>query len=453
MTFHGTQLKVGLTRQLAERAHGISADAIPDDVREIVRHSVTDLVGLALSSAHLPLIRVLREEAQDREGRASASAVGARERVPDSWAATINAAAGHVLAYDDATMVIPGHTTAISWPVAMALSESLGADGRAVLEAFVAGSETMSIIGEMLAPSHYEAGFHASGTIGAFGAAAVAAKLMKLDVETTAQALSLAASMASGLKGGFGTMVKPLQVARAAGNGILAASLARRGLGGRGDLLEAAQGFAATHSRETLPARIPAHPVGHYIRRTIYKYHAACYLTHGPIEAAAGLRRSGKVDPGSIEEVKVTVNPMASKVCNIQQPTSGPELGYSLRTLVAMAFSGISVTRPEDLSMAHLDDPQVKSLLNKVSVAFDGSLADTQCRLEIRTSSGNIEETLDLGAPETNMARQCQRIGTKFRALASASLGDDRVDDVIDLVSRFDSMPDLEPIASLFRAA
>jgi 2-methylcitrate dehydratase PrpD len=440
-----------LTRQLADQACAVTAQSVPDDVRIIATHSILDLIGLSISSSDLPLVEVLRAEATELQGRAESSAIGSETRVPAFWAASINAAAGHVLAYDDCNMVIPGHTTAVVWPAAFALAEASGSDGQAVLEAYVAASETMCRIGEMLQPSHYDSGFHASGTVGAFGAAAAAGRIMGLDPEKMAQALSLSASMASGLKGSFGTMLKPFQVARAAGNGILAASLANRGLSGRGDLLEAIQGFAATHSRETLPARAPDHAVGHYIRSTLYKYHAACYLTHGPMEAAAHLRAEKAIAPENIEAVTVVVNPMAGKVCNIQRPTTGPELGYSLKTLTAMAISGIGVTRAADLTISHLDNPSLVSLADKVAVTFDENLSETACRLEVVSSRGRFETSLDLGVPETNLDKQGQRVVEKFRSLAVPVIGEGKAEELIGLVSRFYELPSMEPIAALIR--
>jgi 2-methylcitrate dehydratase PrpD len=102
-------------------------------------------------------------------------------------------------------------------------------DGREFLTAFNAGFEIACKIAEAINPDHYMRGFHTSGTIGTFGAAASAAKLLGLGSEATARAIGIAASMAAGIRANFGTMTKPLHVGRAAENGVTAALLAREG--------------------------------------------------------------------------------------------------------------------------------------------------------------------------------------------------------------------------------
>jgi hypothetical protein len=94
----------------------------------------------------------------------------------------------------------------------------------------------------------YNLGFHATGTVGCFGAAAACARLLGLDADATAQALGIAGTQASGLKSQFGTMCKPFHAGKASHNGLLAARLAARGFSGRPDLVECEQGFALTHA-------------------------------------------------------------------------------------------------------------------------------------------------------------------------------------------------------------
>src|SRR5262249_62198661 len=90
-------------------------------------------------------------------------------------------------------------------------------------------------IAEAIDPAHYNNGFHSSGTIGTFGAAAATAKLMNLDERALAHMLAIAASTAAGIRVNFGSMTKPLHMGRAAENGVFAADLARRGFTGGGD--------------------------------------------------------------------------------------------------------------------------------------------------------------------------------------------------------------------------
>ena len=124
------------------------------------------------------------------------------------------------------------------------------------ITAFVAGYELQCRLGLLLAPGHYNVlGFHATGTLGSFGAAAACAHLLGLDADKFATALGIAGTQAAGLKSMFGTMCKPLHAGKAAYHGLLAARLAQRGFTARADVVECAQGFARTHSPDFNPER------------------------------------------------------------------------------------------------------------------------------------------------------------------------------------------------------
>src|SRR6218665_3739125 len=176
---------------------------------------------------------------------------GPRARPHD--AALINGAAGHALDFDDASSNMIGHPSAPVVPAALASAQIGNACGRQLLRALVVGHEVEARIGEMLGPSHYLHGFHATGTVGTFGAAAACASLRRLSEDQTAHALGLAATQAAGLKSMFGTMAKPLHAGKAAMNGLMATQLALRGFSANDCGIECPQGFALTMAPERHP--------------------------------------------------------------------------------------------------------------------------------------------------------------------------------------------------------
>jgi 2-methylcitrate dehydratase PrpD len=442
-----------LTVELAERANAIRFTALPADVVDLAKHCILDYVGLMLVGAKEPLIGILTDEAISQGGKAEASAVACGALLPVSWAATINSAAGHVLAYDDVNMVIPGHGTAVALPPALAIAERDGLGGRALLEAYVAGFETVATVGALVEPSHYDRGFHASATIGTFGAAAAAGRLLGLNAEQLAQAISLAGSMAAGSKGVFGTALKPFQVSRAAGNGVLAASLAKRGLGGRANILEVPQGFLNTQTTVTAPSMLPNAEDGFYLRATLFKYHAACYLAHSPIECARTLRAQPGWDEQGIATIEVRGNPMCGRVCNIQEPGTGPEIGYSIRTLVAMGLRGLDTGRPDSLDPAVLNDPALIALRDKITVGFDDTLAETAALMTAESLDGKtFSATADVGLPITDRAGQSHRLREKFDTLVTPILGADRTAKLGQHVLGLEDLWSVAPITALIRA-
>src|SRR5438874_282240 len=287
-----------LTQVLARKSASLEYDDLPQDAHELARQCILDYFGVAVAGAGDGLVRLLLDELTEAGGTPQASVIGHNARLPALSAALVNGTAGHALDYDDVNMAMPGHPSVAILPGLLALAELRRSSGREVIAAFVAGYETACRIGSALRPGHYNLGFHATGTVGAFGAAAACAHLLGLDAEATALALGIAGTQAAGLKSQFGTMCKPFHAGKASQNGLLAARLAARGFSSRPDLVECEQGFALTHGPDFNPeAALADPPNGFHIFANLFKYHAACYLTHGPIECARNLREQHGVKP------------------------------------------------------------------------------------------------------------------------------------------------------------
>src|SRR5713101_4661973 len=179
----------GLTHALAERASAVDYEALPETVRELARQCVLDYYGVALAGADDPLAAILLDELAEAGGTAQAGVIGHQARLPVLSAALVNGAIGHALDYDDVNLAMPGHPSVAILPGLLALAEQRRSSGRDVIAAFVAGYETACRVGMAMRPGHYNLGFHATGTVGAFGAAAACARLLGLDAGATAQAL------------------------------------------------------------------------------------------------------------------------------------------------------------------------------------------------------------------------------------------------------------------------
>jgi len=160
-----------LTRALAAQAAAVSYVALPEPVRALARQCVLDYYGVALAGADDPLVAILLDEVSDAGGAAQAGVIGHKARLPVLAAALVNGAIGHALDYDDVNLAMPGHPSVAILPGLLALAEQRRSSGRDVIAAFVAGYETACRIGMALRPGHYNLGFHATGTVGAFGCA------------------------------------------------------------------------------------------------------------------------------------------------------------------------------------------------------------------------------------------------------------------------------------------
>ena len=350
---------------------------------------------------------------------------------------------------------MPGHPSVAILPALLALAEQRHSSGRQVIAAFVAGYETACRIGAALKPGHYNLGFHATGTVGAFGAAAACARLVGLDASATARALGIVGTQAAGLKSQFGTMCKPFHAGKAAQNGLLAARLAARGFSSRPDLIECEQGFALTHGPDFRPeAALAAPPNGFHIFGNLFKYHAACYLTHGPIECARSVRQeAGGMAPEEIRRITLRLDNSCERVCNIAAPSDGLEAKFSLHQTVAMALSGIDTANLGAYSAATATDPALVALRDKVALDFQNGWPQAAAEIEVALGDGRVLRAAhDAGIPCADISSQGGRLAAKFAALAEPVVGSPRARELREMIAGLDRLDDVGAVARLAAA-
>jgi 2-methylcitrate dehydratase PrpD len=387
-----------------------------------------------------PVVAILVDEAREAGGKAVSSVFGHDKAVTPAQAALINGTAAHALDFDDVNLAISGHPSAVLLPSLLALGEQLDSSGADLATAFLAGYETACRIGALVGPGHYDRGFHATATVGGYGAAMACARLLGLNAEQTARALGIAGTRASGLKAMFGTDCKPYHAGLAAENGVRATSLARRGMTARSDVLEAKQGFAATQSPDFKP-EAALDDKRWFIRENLFKYHAACYGTHSTIECASALRTKHRLDPAAIEKVTVKVERVNDGTCNIAQPKSGLEAKFSLRFTAALTLAGRDTADLANYSETTLADPVIAGLMPRVAVELVDGVPPMKTAMEIATRSGDRFQTgYDSGEPVTDLVAQETRLRAKFNALCVPVLGRARAQELLEAVDSFTSV-------------
>ncbi|HZT52321.1 MAG TPA: MmgE/PrpD family protein [Stellaceae bacterium] len=444
---------LAVTAALAEKCVAIDCDAIPDEVRAVARQCILDWFAVTLAGAREDLSRIIAAEAAQEGGTGAATLVGHGAKAPPLLAALVNGTTSHALDYDDVHLAYVGHPTVVILPALLALAEAEGLSGRALLAAFAAGYETLCRVGVLVAPGHYALGFHATATVGSFGAAAGCAHLLRLDPARTAVALGIAATQAAGLKSMFGTMCKPLHAGKAAQNGLLAARLAARGFSSRPDVLECGQGFAATHGPDYHPeAALGAAPGGWYLRGNLFKYHAACYLTHAPIECARAVARRPGFAADQVREIVLRVDRGADKVCNIPRPRTGLEAKFSLRQTVAMALAGVDTASLESYSAARCAEPGLVALRERLRIEFQEGWPTSRATLAVTMADGaRLEAEHDSGIAAADVAAQGRRIEAKFMSLAAPIIGAAkaaRLSEAVQAIERAGSVAEIMALAA-----
>lgn len=395
--------------QLIRLSQGWEGDGPVD----LIRLCLFDWVVCALAGQNEPVAKKL---AMLEDGEGDASVVGGGQTSAPQ-AALINGAIGHALDYDDTHFDHIGHTSAVIMPAVLALAEGEGIDDLGVIiQSALLGSEAAVRTGIWLGRAHYEVGFHQTATSGAIGAAIGCAHLLGLNPEQVRNTIGLAATSASGLRGQFGTMGKPLNAGLAARAGAEAALWGQAGLTSDAAGLSGAQGFGATHHGQADETAWVT-DVPWKISRVSHKFHACCHGLHAMLESLRGL-------DGDVQSLTVHTHPRWMSVCNTPDPRTGLAAKFSYRFTAAMTLKGIDTARPDSFVDHVAADTQLKSLASQVDVIADDGLRETQVRVDVNYADGrNATLTHDLDAPFDYETRQ-HRLTQKACAVVGARLAD-----------------------------
>lgn len=411
------------TMHLAEKIVALRDTPLDSEAQAVATQCLLDWFGVALQGAAEPVADIMASELA-RGNHGSHAIIGRREKAGLIDAALVNGTIGHALDFDDAIPASLGHATVPVAPAVMALAAELDASGEQTLRAFLAGYEAECAIGTYFGPDHYARGYHATATVGVFGAAAAASLLLGLDAQQTARALSLAATQSGGLKSLFGSMGKPMHAGRAAADGLLAARLVARGFDAIEDGLENAQGAGPVLAGLHAGAELNVDSFGTQIRGTLFKYHAACYGTHAPIEAARDFMAAH--DPADIESIEIHVGTMCIGMCDNETPTSSLECKFSLHHAVAMVLAGVDTASLDNYSADMAANPKLAAWRDKMTVigGFEDEHGIMSAKLVIHTGDETLAFYRHTGHPSDNLADQQRRLEEKYDALAIPVLGD-----------------------------
>lgn len=344
---------------IADRAAGGAPVTVAN--RRAAEHAIADTIACIVGGQRDIATLAVRQAIGAACGGGGPAALVGGGSAPAPAAAMINGTSGHALDFDDNFAPGMSHASAVLVPALLALGQSTGASGAALVEAYLTGLEAQALVGLGVRPEHYVAGWHGTSTIGTIGTAAGCALLLGLDRKGIAQAMSLAVSMASGMKGQFGTPTKPFHAGMAARNAVEAAQLAASGLYGRLDILERAQGLGALMSGGQDPVwSLPEHGTPHVIETEglMPKIHPCCGSTHNAIDMMLALRAAQGIRAEEIEKVVLTVGRANYRNLAYPDPVTPMEARFSMQYCVALALTqdmlSLSDFTPEAVARPHL---------------------------------------------------------------------------------------------------
>ncbi len=231
---------------------------VPAGVRHEAKRALVNWLGCAIGASRHDAVNRAIAALVPFAGREQATILGRAERFDCLHAALLNGLASHTFDFDDTHLKTIIHPTGPVAAALLALAEHLPVTGAQWIHAFVLGVEVECRVGGAVYPSHYDIGWHITGTAGVFGAAAATGRLLGLSETQFVWALGIAATQAAGLREMFGSMSKPLHPGLAARNGMVAALLAQQNFTSATQGIEGRRGFANVLATERDYSRITA---------------------------------------------------------------------------------------------------------------------------------------------------------------------------------------------------
>jgi 2-methylcitrate dehydratase PrpD len=441
---------VGATVELARFISDTPSATIPRPVWHQAKRCLVDWLGVALLGSTHPGAAILsRVTAGIADGQGTV--LGQRQRLPYAFAALVNGYQSHVMDYDDTYN--PARTTVHGngpvWPAAFAAAEWRGASGAAVMAAFILGWETQVRIARAAGPYHYEIGWHVTGAVGHFGAAAAVARLLGLDVGRTVNALGTAGTQAAGLKQVYGSMGKAFHPGKAAFDGYLSAALAEEGFTSNDAILEGPVGFWNVLSKDA-DAAYATDGLGETweLPNDGFKAYACGSLMHATIDSIIALRREHGIAPDDVASIEPRAPALLSWVMAKTDPRTGLDGKFSSTHCAAVAMvDGAAGIR--QFTDERVVDEAVVAMRERIRFEYDESLPKDEAIVTIRLRDGSVlthHTAHNRGTPQNPMSDD--ELSAKFSELAAVPLGEAHARELLDRLWRFDEIDDVRELIS-----
>ncbi|WP_040796004.1 MmgE/PrpD family protein [Nocardia higoensis] len=443
-------------------------EALSETVVLAAKKRLIDTMGCALSGVAVEGNDAVLELYRSWGGNPEVAIPGRSERMPLAQAAMI--ASLQVRSFDfevcgpepegvnEGKMV--GHVGSTTEPVAVAVGEYTGASGRELLTAVVLGGDVAARV-SVSNRFDFDNNFEVCGTSNAFGATAIAGRLLGLNHDQLRNAFGILLNMMAGSFQGIwdGVHAFKLPGALAAYNGIVACQLSRNGFGGVRDALESRQGYFELYTREPAPQNMVADLGEIFYVHGQHKLHPSCYGNHNPIECVLQIRAEHEFDAADVTAVELDVPPNRIDHFLNQVPTAADQQPKALFTIPYGVANAILRGRPE---LEHyvapaIHDPAVLDLAARVRLLPNLPLGNNQhSRMRITLADGRVLEA-ERSAPKGWLRNPVplEAIEDKFwrNVRFSGAIPEDQASRALDLIKDLENVGDVAELAAALSAA
>lgn len=459
-------MKDGVTHELVKFAVETQYEDLPQEAIEIAKRCIVDGMAVMMAGSTEPAPTILRQIARENGGAPQARTLGKDSMVvPAHIAAQINGLSGHALDWDDTALSEEKDRSVLLHPTmqplcaCLALGEQLNITAKEFLTAFILGFEIETKIAEAINPEHFTGGrgFHTSGTIGIFGATIASCKLLGLDYKQTSNAVAIASTMSSGVGANHGTMSKPLNMSRAAENGVTAARFASLGFDGPTNALERGRGFFEAFGGGYDPEKIigrMGNPFAIIYPGTSIKPYPSGVVGHPGMDTMKKLVEKHDIKPEDVDSILVktganVINPGPLRILHANTELEAKFcVAFQMASIVLRRKAGLS-----EFSDEFVQSPDCQEMQKRVTAELDPEIVEMGkgvivARITLTTKDGAtyFEESdrFYRGGPKNPLTYE--EVSDKFRDASQHVLSRESAEAFLALVRDFENLPNLNEL-------
>ncbi len=447
-----------IAEKITQFCLSLDYDAIPLEVLEKAKDLILDTAGICIRSSRHEFGKNILEFVQNWGGVPESSLVGSSKKVCMQNAAFANGVLGHGLDYDDTHTESVVHPSACLVPVVMAVGEKTEGSGKEILSALIVGLEVMIRLGMPALNRFHMRGFHTTSICGTFAAAAATGKLLGFDQNEMHDALGVSGSFTSGLLEclSFGSAAKQLHAGWAGLCGIVAAQLAKRSYTGPLSIFEGRLGLYNSFLRsEPLDLDLIFKDIGNAWEtlNTRPKLYACCHYLQAFLDCAALLRKANNLNCRSIQKIVCTVSEGAANiVCSPWDKKLVPATDYDTKFSLPAAVSIMLATGRagfSDFSLASLQNPDVRALMDKVVFEIDPALKvkDMPGAIEIHLTDGSsFAHCIEQVRGDAKHPISREELLEKFYDNCGSVLDEEKSKEIAEQIIRFEDLPNIKEL-------
>ncbi len=352
---------------------------------------------------------------QDEGGKEEATILVYGGKVPTANAAMVNSVMSRSFDFEPVSPLVdgvntPGHVSGTTVPTAISIAEAVNASGREMIAALLVGDD---VAARLLGASGFgfTLGWDGTGTVNAFGATAIAGRLLGLDKLQMRNAFGIVLNQIGSTFQIIwdGTTAFKLPQGLSARAGVFSAQLAKADWTGPEDALFSKFGYYKMFTEGCQKPEYLSRDLGevYYADGTIKPY-PCCRITHAAIDCVLEIIKKHGVKSADIKSVNLDlaqggIDHKCGEPFKIG-PFPHGNATFSYQYAVATAFLFGSV-KPEHFTDKAIRNPLIADFIKKIKLTASPYVKFEKARVTVTLNDGReFTESCDAvkGDPQSN---------------------------------------------------